>query len=53
MFDAKKQLKKWRPSVDRKEKSVRVNKKKISSENSNRVQNKSTNITSDDSSDDS
>ena len=53
MFDAKKQLKKWRPSVDRKEKSVRVNKKKISSENSNTVQNKSTNITSDDSSDDS
>ena len=40
-------------SVDRKGKSVRVNKKKITSENSNTVQNKSTNITSDDSSDSS
>ena len=38
--------KKSRATVDRKEKSVRVNKKKISPENSNTEQNKSTNITS-------
>ena len=53
VFDAKKLFKKSRAFIDRKEKSVRVNKKKISSENSNLEQNKSTNITSDDSSDDS
>ena len=53
MFDAKKQFKKSRASVDTKEKSVRVNEKKISSENSNMKQNKSTNITSDDYLDDS
>ena len=53
MFDVKKQFKKSRASVDRKEKSARVNKNKISSENSNTEQNKSTNITSDDSSNDS
>ena len=45
VFDAKKK-KKSRATVDRKEKSVRVNKKKISPENSNTEQNKSTNITS-------
>ena len=53
VFDAKKQFKKSRAFVNRKQKSVRVNKKKLSSENSNTEQNKSTNITSDDSSDDS
>ena len=53
VFDAKKLFKKSRAFIDRKEKSVRVNKKKILSENSNLEQNKSTNITSDDSSDDS
>ena len=53
VFDAKKQFKKSRASVDRKEKSARINKKKISSENSNTEQNKSTNITSNDSLDDS
>ena len=45
MFDAKNQFKKSRASDDRKEKSVRVNKKKVSSENSNSEQNKLTNIT--------
>ena len=53
VFDAKKLFKKSRAFIDRKEKSVRVNKKKISSENSNLEQNKSTNMTSADSSDDS
>ena len=53
VFDAKKLFKKSRAFIDRKEKSVRVNKKKILSGNSNLEQNKSTNMTSADSSDDS
>ena len=53
VLDAKKQLKKSRAFLDRKEKSARVNKKKVSSENCNTEQNKSTNIASDDSSDNS
>ena len=40
VFDAKKLFKKSRAFIDRKEKSVRVNKKKISSENFNTEQNK-------------
>ena len=53
VFDVKKEFKKPRASVNRKAKSIRVNKKKPSSENSNAEQNKSTNITLDDSSNDS